>query len=168
MKRILVIGNCGAGKSTFSAKLADILEIPLINLDYHFWNPGWKAVPTPEFDEILAKLVQGESWIMDGNYNRTMQYRLEFADTVFFFDFPRLISLNRAIKRNITGMRVDEIPGCPEKMNFALFKWIWNYPSKQAPAILELLLQYKATINIYHFRSSKDVNRFLVSGKWLS
>lgn len=44
-KRILVIGSPGSGKSTFSRKLAEITEIPLVHLDKEFWNYGWVETP---------------------------------------------------------------------------------------------------------------------------
>ncbi|MFI6132271.1 hypothetical protein [Micromonospora sp. NPDC051141] len=43
MRRILVVGSSGAGKSTVAGELARRLDLPLIHLDRHYWRPGWVA-----------------------------------------------------------------------------------------------------------------------------
>ncbi len=82
MRRVLVIGSGGAGKSTFARRLGDILQIDVIHLDTFYWRPGWVETPKPEWREIVLGLVQRESWIMDGNFSGTLEQRLEACDTV--------------------------------------------------------------------------------------
>ena len=53
MRRILVIGCCGAGKSVFSRKLGEKLGLPVVPLDRLFWLPGWRERPREEFDALL-------------------------------------------------------------------------------------------------------------------
>jgi adenylate kinase family enzyme len=68
MRRVLVIGSGGAGKSTFSVALGKRLELPVIHLDAHFWRPGWVETPKPEWRERVAQLAARDAWVMDGNY----------------------------------------------------------------------------------------------------
>ncbi|MSO96553.1 MAG: hypothetical protein EXQ81_12335 [Thermoleophilia bacterium] len=86
--RVLVTGLTGSGKSTFSRLLAARTGLPLIHLDLHFWKPGWVAPPEDEWREKQSGLLAGDAWIADGNYNETLDLRLELADTVVFLETP--------------------------------------------------------------------------------
>jgi adenylate kinase family enzyme len=86
---VLVIGPGGAGKSTVAKRLGRILSLEVIHLDKFYWKPGWIEAPKEEWDVPIERLLAGESWIMDGNYSRTLERRLKSADTVVFLDFAR-------------------------------------------------------------------------------
>jgi len=58
MKRVLVIGSGGAGKSIFSKRLNEILDIEVIHLDTLYWNPGWVETPKPEWEKMVRELTQ--------------------------------------------------------------------------------------------------------------
>jgi adenylate kinase family enzyme len=99
MKRVVVIGSGGAGKSTFSRRLHAATGLPLIHLDRLFWRPGWTEMPNEEWRATNEMLVKAEAWIIDGNYGGTMDVRLAAADTIIFLDLPRLVCLYRVLKR---------------------------------------------------------------------
>jgi adenylate kinase family enzyme len=82
MRRVLVIGISGAGKSTFSQALATKTGLPLIHLDKEFWRPGWVQTPRQEWRARVSELAARERWIMDGNYDSSLDLRLPRADTV--------------------------------------------------------------------------------------
>ena len=103
MNRILIIGCAGSGKSTFAKKLHTLIDCELIHLDRIFWKPGWVRTPKNEWRKMQNELVTKESWIIDGNYHNTMDIRLSRADTVIFFDFPRILCLWNALKRSFKG-----------------------------------------------------------------
>ncbi|MEZ4883558.1 MAG: hypothetical protein R3E32_02385 [Chitinophagales bacterium] len=90
MKKILVIGSGGSGKSTLSLQLQKILQIPLIHLDEYYWCANWVESTKSEWEQKVRQLMEGETWIMDGNYSSTLELRLTKADTVIFLDFPRI------------------------------------------------------------------------------
>src|SRR6185369_4635695 len=100
MERILIIGPSGSGKSTFTNKLGKKLNREVIHLDKLYYNSGWKLAHTKEgWREAITKLVEGESWIMDGHYNSTLDIRVPRADTIIFFNFSKMFCLYRVFKR---------------------------------------------------------------------
>ena len=83
MERIMIIGCGGAGKSTLARKLGKKTGLPVIHLDQIYWSPGnWQHLEKEEFDTLLIKELEKQRWILDGNFNRTMELRLEKCDTV--------------------------------------------------------------------------------------
>ncbi len=130
MERIVIIGCGGAGKSTLARALGEKLKLPVVHLDKLFWRPGWVCVSAEEFDRLLALELEKPRWIMDGNYNRTIEVRLEKCDTVFYLDFSRLACVMGVVKRILTTygqVRLDMGAGCPERFDWDFLKWVWNF-----------------------------------------
>jgi adenylate kinase family enzyme len=120
MKRILIIGCPGAGKTTFACRLAEKTGLPLTHLDRLFWQGEWETVSREEFDARLAAVLAEPVWILDGNYDRTLPLRLSYADTVFFFDLPTVSCLWGVTKRVLTNYgkcRPDMGGHCPERLD---------------------------------------------------
>ena len=86
MKKIIVIGCPGSGKSTLSRKLHSITKIPLYHLDMMFWNEDKTTAEKSVFLERLSDVLTKDSWIIDGNYSSTMEIRMNECDTVIFLD----------------------------------------------------------------------------------
>jgi len=139
MRKILILGSGGSGKSKLARTLGNILKLPVINLDAFYWNPGWVETPKQEWERKVGELIKGEEWIMDGNYGSTLEKRLKVADTVIFLNYSRYLCLWRGLMRQFSRQRVDPIPGCHEKIDFEFIKWIWNYPRKIRPTIMKIL-----------------------------
>ena len=108
MKRILVIGCPGAGKSTFARVLRDRTGLPLWYLDQIWHRPDRTNVSREEFDARLGELLRGPEWIIDGNYLRTLEVRLQAADTVFLLGYPTEVCLEGA--RSRIGTRREDLP----------------------------------------------------------
>ncbi len=165
MKKILVIGCGGAGKSTLAKELKRFLSLPLIHLDTEFWNPGWEATPKEEWLEKVNRIVAEEEWIMDGNYLSTMDLRLSYADTVIFLDYPRRLCLWRAIKRIVLHYgktRADMTEGCNERFDVPFFRWIWNFKKNVALQIHEKLASL-TDMKILIFKSPEETAQWLSS-----
>ena len=160
MNKVLVIGNGGSGKSTFSKRLSARLGLPLVHLDGHYWRPGWSATPKEEWLLTVERLVGAERWVMDGNYGGTMRRRMEAADTIIYLDVSRVTCILGVLKRRIFGKRADEIPGCRERLDLEFLKWIWNYPRKNRPTILRLLEEFRSSKRVIVLRSRNSVHLF--------
>jgi adenylate kinase family enzyme len=164
MRRVLVIGIPGAGKSTFSRALAARTGLPVIHLDTEFWQPGWKITPLEIWRGQVAKLVEREAWIMDGNYGASLDLRLPRADTVIWFDYPRHVCLRRAIWRVITTygkVRADLAPGCPEQFDLEFLRFIWDFNANSRPQIVTMLAQHGRHLQPAVCRRDRDAARFL-------
>ena len=93
MKRAIVIGCPGSGKSTFARALHEKTGLPLHYLDMMYWNADKTTVPKDIFRGRLAEVLTDDEWIIDGNYGSTMEARMAACDTVFFLDYPRSVCL---------------------------------------------------------------------------
>jgi len=164
MKKIVIIGSGGSGKSTFAKSLGGILESDVHHLDALFWKPNWVGVPREKQKKIQNELVKQEEWIIDGNYGGTMDIRLNAADTIIFLDIPRIVCAYRVLKRMIqyrNMTRPDMGEGCEERFDLNFIKWIWEYPKTKRPNILDRLQQLSNDKNVIILKSPKDVKRFL-------
>jgi hypothetical protein len=88
MRRVVIVGSGGSGKTTLADELARRTGLPVIHLDEHFWHPGWLETPRDVWRAIQQELFAGDEWIADGNYSATLDERLPRADTVILCDFP--------------------------------------------------------------------------------
>ena len=160
MQRILVIGCAGAGKTTFALRLGQKLELPVHHLDRLWWLPGWQAESRERFDARLAAIMQGEAWIIDGNYPRTLPARLARADTVFVLDYSRWRCLLRALARNLRfhgRVRPDMGDGCPERMERDFLRHIWNFRRDTQPRLDAALAGFDGRIVILKTPVETDV-----------
>ncbi|CAM2794191.1 DNA topology modulation protein [Hathewaya histolytica] len=162
-KRIMIIGSPGSGKSTFSKKLAKLIGIPLIHLDKEFWNYGWVETPREKWIKKQEKLVQGDTWIIDGNYGGTLDIRLEKADTVICFQLNRTVCVLSYLKRvitNINKVRSDMGEGCQEKLDFEFIKYIWNFNIESEMKKIEKVTKYRNK-QIIIFKKRSEAEKFL-------
>lgn len=167
MKRVLVIGSGGSGKSTFSQKLAAKTGLPLFHLDALFWKPGWLAPGSADWHKTVAALIEQDNWILDGNYGGTLELRLSKADTIFFLDMPNWRCVWNLVKRRIKYARITRpgMPaGCPEKINFTFLAWVWGYPKRNKPKVLNSIETHKqADAKVLIFKSYEAMETFLKS-----
>jgi adenylate kinase family enzyme len=163
MKKVIVIGSGGAGKSTFARRLGEVTGLPVIHLDAHFWRPNWEPMPNDEWKTTVEEMIQGDEWIIDGNFGSTRALRMKAADTVILLDVPRRVCIYRAVKRALKYRgknRPDMANGCNEKFDLDFLLWIWNYPQRgrrRAFAEVEQLVD-KRFILLKH---NRDIERFL-------
>ncbi len=164
MQRVLIIGCSGSGKSTLSTQLQPILKLPLIHLDRYFWKPNWEAAQDEEWDQRVAEFAAGEEWIIDGNYSRTLDLRLRRADLIIWLDMPRRVCLYRVIKRWIQyygRTRPDLNEGCPEKIDWAFLRWIWNYPTRTRSRTIGKLQELEPHQQVIIIKNSKQLHAYI-------
>ena len=163
MERIIIIGCGGAGKSTLARQLGEKLNLPVVHLDQIWWAPGnWKHTSREKFDELLRKELEKPQWILDGNFNRTLEARLEKCDTVIYLDLPRWVCLRSWLGRVIKNWgtaRPDMAPGCCEWFDPEMAKWIWNFNKQNHQRYLELLNKAEGK-QIFILRNRREVEEF--------
>jgi len=164
MRRIVIIGAYGAGKTTLAEELGAALGLPVHHLDAVRWLPGWVLVPDAEWRSRLETLTAGEAWIIDGNFERTLEIRLRRADTVILLDFSAVLSLWRVARRRLSRKaRHDLAPGLSERANFRLFSLLRAYRKEVRPHLLELVERYRQGRQVFVLRRPEEVRGFMTS-----
>ena len=158
MKKVIVIGCPGAGKSTFSRGLHRKTGLPLFYLDMLFWNKDRSTCSREVFDERLREIMEGECWILDGNYSRTLAMRLQECDTVFLLDLPVETCLQGAASR--IGKVREDLPWVEQELDGEFRQWIVDFPQNELPYIRALLQKY-AHKNIVVFHSHEQMDDYL-------
>lgn len=179
MRRISIIGFGGSGKSVLARRLASILGIEAIHLDSHFWKAGPAEVSKAEQREIIERLIQRESWIIDGVYPDTLDVRFANSDTIIFLDTPVPICLWRIIKRQFEyrgRRRPDEAPGFETNLFdwryfWRMLRWGVKYRLVVRPLIVRKVAQYHSGRTVVRLRRLSEIERFkeeVSSGEALS
>ena len=158
MKKIIVIGCPGSGKTTFSLALHEKTGIPLHHLDMMFWNADKTTVEKRVFLERLSRVLKTAAWILDGNYASTMEMRLSVCDTVFLLDYPTDVCLGGVKKRR--GKARCDMPWIETEEDTEFVKFITGFHEKVRPEILTLLDRYREK-NIIVFKSREESSNFL-------
>ena len=164
MRRVMVIGCPGAGKSTFSRRLREATGLPLYYLDRIWHREDRTNVSREEFDARLGEILEGEEWIVDGNYSRTVEMRLKRCDTVFLLDYPLEVCLAGARAR--IGVEREDMPWMETELDAEFRQWIVDFSRDQLPRIYDLLAQYREGREIIIFKSRKDADDFFDQRGW--
>jgi adenylate kinase family enzyme len=135
--RITIIGNSGTGKTTLARKLAKRLDIPYLELDRVFHQPGWTELDLPTFQARVRDFAAQPTWVIDGNYrSRLGPVVWDRADTFVWLDYPRRIVMMRVIRRTLGRIltRKELWNGNRESLRNALswspqtsiIRWAWT------------------------------------------
>lgn len=154
MKRIVVIGCPGSGKTTFAKKLRDRSRLPLFHLDAIWHKPDRTHIAREEFDARLDELLALDAWIIDGNYSRTMERRMDACDTVFFLDYPTEVCLEGIRTRR--GTARSDMPWIETEEDVEFIEFVKNFNELQRPQILALLDKYKKNVIVFTDRAQAD------------
>jgi len=158
MKKVIVIGCPGSGKSTVSRALHNKAGIPLYHLDMMYWNANKTTVEKSVFLERLSAVLGKNDWIIDGNYGSTMELRMAACDTVIFLDYPHDVCLDGIKERR--GKPRSDMPWIETEEDAEFIEFIKSYNEQQKPKVLELLEKYSDK-NIIVFKSREEADTFL-------
>jgi len=159
MKKVIVLGCPGSGKTTFSKRLAEKLGLPLYHLDAVWHKPDKTHITREEFDSRIQEIFATDAWIIDGNYNRTIEIRLAACDTVFLFDLPTEVCLEGAISR--VGRDRPDMPWKEKELDRGFKEQIESFAEKSLPTIYDLIEKYKNGREAVIFKSREQADEFL-------
>ena len=138
--RVIILGPSGSGKSTFARRLHALTGLPLYHLDNIWWNPDRSHISRQEFDAKLTGLLEGEKWIIDGDYSRTYEPRIAACDTVIFLDYDEKQCMAGIVER--VGKKRNDIPWTEQEIDPELVEDVRSYRLAKRPVVYSLLRKY--------------------------
>ncbi len=159
MKKAIIIGCPGSGKTTFAEKLNRCTGLPLFYLDAIWHKPDRTHISREEYDKTVDEIFKLDEWIIDGNYSRTIEKRIVNCDTVFLFDLPTDVCIEGAVSR--LGKERYDVPFIDDKLDPKFKKEIEDFPYIVLPRIYELLEKYKENRKIVVFKSRKQADEYI-------
>lgn len=160
MKKIIVIGSPGAGKSCFSRELSSLTSIRLFHIDNLYWRADRTHITHEELVCKLNEIMSEEEWIIDGNYISTMELRIKEADTIFYLDYPTEICIE-GIKSRI-GKKRDDIPWTENELDSDFLNFVKAFSAETKPQIESLLEKYNYK-TLYRFSCRDDMDKFMTA-----
>lgn len=150
MNKVLVIGCPGSGKSFFSKQLHQCTALPLYHLDRMYWNHDKTIVNRSKFLSRLDTVLKADCWILDGNYESTLELRLQACDCVFFLDYSLDVCIEGVTSR--IGIPRDDLPWLERELDDDFIQLIHNFKYKQRPHIVQLLNRCSKEVHIFKSR----------------
>jgi adenylate kinase family enzyme len=163
MQRVLVVGTSGVGKTTLARKVAAAYGLPVFHLDKMAWRAGWVRRPVAEFEPEVDALMDGERWLIEGNYTATLRARAGRADTLIFIDLPLWLCLKRVFFRwwKNRGRGRDDLPeGCIEPLPWTFLKWVLSAPPSHQALWHEVAMRHP-DVRFIQLSSPRQVAEFV-------
>ncbi|MDQ6774783.1 MAG: topology modulation protein [Actinomycetota bacterium] len=165
MDRIAVIGCGGSGKTTLSRRLGELLDLPVIHIDAHYWREigGQRLESTPEqWARCHSELVSRDRWIIDGMKAGVLPERLAAAGTVIFLDVSTRACLMGILRRRVRfrGQLRPDV-GVYDRISWEFIRWVSSFRRRQRPRILGLLEGRDGEVIV--LRSRRDVRRMIAA-----
>jgi len=164
MKRIMIVGKPGAGKSTFARALGERTGLPVVHIDLIHWKPGWIERDHAEKTRMCQEVHAREEWIFEGGHSATWSERLQRCDTLIWLDFPIWLRVWRVFTRTIRNYgcsRIDLPEGCPERFDMEFYRFIWRTRKSARRKILSLIEDAPKGKRILRLTSNSETRRFL-------
>lgn len=159
MKRILIIGSPGSGKSYFAKKLGEITNLPVVHMDNIYWNKDKTSISREELIKKMQPYLEKDEWIIDGYYHHTLRHRLKYATDVFFLDMPREECVKGILER--VDQERDDIPWVETKEDAEeLIAWTENYEKLYREEEEKMFNENKQVV-VHRFKSRDEINAYL-------
>jgi adenylate kinase family enzyme len=175
MRRIVVLGTSGSGKSTFAQQVAQRLSLRYVELDALHWEPNWNQAPLAVFRERISAAINGDDWIVDGNYSKVRDAIWPTADTFIWLDYSMTIVFTRVVRRTFRRWWKSEQlwSGNREELWWhfftqnSLFLWVvqtWRIHRRDYPKMLQE--QSQAGKRIVRLRHPDEAERWIANLKY--
>ncbi|MEF2279483.1 AAA family ATPase [Deinococcus sp. YIM 134068] len=170
MRRILVIGTTGSGKTTLARAIAARLGVPHGEQDA--WNhlPNWQEAPLEQFRAGVDAFTAQPAWVMDGNYSKARDLGLSRADTLVWLDYPAPVVFWRLLRRTLRrGLTREELwNGNRERLGVNLLTrdgilaWFFRTHWRRRRETPQLLAVFPH-LHVVRLRSPREADRWLAS-----
>jgi adenylate kinase family enzyme len=167
MRRIIVVGSQGSGKTRLSLALGAKLGLPVIHLDTLYWRPGWKPSDKWDFRSRVSEAIAADGWIVDGSYSGLcLDLTIARADLFVSLDRPRWLCAWRVLWRSAfqrRGQRTDLPAGCPEQFDWDLVGQAWRWSVERRPQIEAERVQHGASVPVVRLSTDREISTFVES-----
>lgn len=153
MRRVVILGRGGAGKSVAARRLSAASGLPLIELDALFWRRGPAGKPQPAAAQDWARtqreLVEREAWVIEGDLGPydDLAPRLRRADAVIVLDYGLARCAWRAIRRG--------------RENAEFWRWVILWRRRSRPAVLDAIARYAPCAAVRRVRRPRALDAAL-------
>ena len=163
IRRVIVIGPPGAGKTRFSRALSEKIGVPAIHLDSEFFLPNYVYPEPSVWAKRVEQIAKLEEWIIDGNFFKTMKYRIDRADTIIYLDYSPIICSYRFIKRIISNYgKYRSDLGQIQRLNIPHLVRSINYKHRKRNLIRHTIDQSRIQgLNVFQFKRPREAEQFL-------
>ena len=173
MKRVVVFGTTGSGKSWLAERLAARIGARVVELDGLYWGRDWQPVTLDLFRYRVECEIRDESWIAVGIYGQVRDLTWSAADTLVWLDLPRPLVLGRLLRRTLRRIRTrEELWGTGNRETFrqaflsrqSILLWAWRTHGLNRERFERACADLPPGKTVIRLRSPREVERFLASG----
>ncbi|MEO1638704.1 MAG: hypothetical protein AAFU41_05595 [Pseudomonadota bacterium] len=165
LRRILIIGSAGSGKSTAARMIGDRLGLPVYHMDKEvFWLPGWEERSRADQLDQVKRVVAEEAWVFEGNNSRTFDIRIARARMLIWLDLSITLRLWRVTRRAILQngqTRPDMAEGCEERIRMLPAFWAFILRTNRDSRRKQKALFEAVTLPKHRLTSARAVNAFV-------
>lgn len=162
VERVAIVGCGGSGKSYVARELGRLLDLPVVHMDAVYFDDQWNPLPVDRFEAAQRELVAAPRWVIDGNYNSTVQVRLEAADTVVFMDLPTRVCLWGILSRQLRhGQGQNDRDGVYNRITPDVLRYVLCYRRRVRPGILAKIDQHASGARLIVLTSRRQTRRLL-------
>ena len=169
MKRIMILGPSGTGKTTLGRRLGDHLHLPILHLDAVYWIKDWDHLDKDAFHSYMTNyLKKHSSWVIDGNYsnNRHFELRMKLADTIILLDYgtqAALKGIHQRAEQYKHQVRSDMADGCVEGIDQVFLQYVATFYHKRMPWLKASAMKYRNQKQVLVFHSRQELHRWFAT-----